>query len=196
MQLIAIIAGYNTTVVVSQDAQKKDTVDLQMEPSDNHNSSHLKPPTSANAKSSAKHISDKTMGKTQTDCKTVARLCSDIAKLGDSLVAEHSTRRHSVNAGHPNDTDDIGTKGGQGNMLQVPGAANSTEKRRSKSVSEIEPEMSSAGMMSSRDTARPRSGSASKRSSSFGFHRSRSGSRKGSRKRKGSTASRTSGTYN
>ena len=133
------------------------------------------------------------MSKTSTDCKTVARLCSDIARLGDNLVTEQSARRHSATADHHNENNDIGTKTGQGNMLQVPGE-NSIEKRRSKSVSEIESEKSSTDM-DTQDTSRARSGSASKRQSPFGFHRSRSGSRKASRKRKGSTASRTSGIH-
>ena len=149
---------------------------------------------SHNAKST--RDSDKSKSKSKRgesasiDCKAVVQLASDMEKLADQ-----TTRRHSAVSEHSGQSLKLlSTNTGDdkpGNMLQVPGA-NNVEKRRSKSVSEVEPEIASKDM-TSQHTSRPRSGSASKGRSSFGFHRSRSGSRKGSRKRKGSTASRTSG---
>ena len=129
---------------------------------------------------------------TSTDCKMVVKLASDMERLADQ-----TTRRHSAVWEHSGQSLKLLSAStgddNPGNMLQVPGA-NNVEKQRSKSVSEVEPEKASADV-TSQHISRSRSGSASKRRSSFGLHRSRSGSRKGSRKRKGSTSSRTSGMF-
>ena len=140
-----------------------------------------------------------------TDCRTVARLSSDLERLGDLDPTEDTQRRHSAASDHSGQTIPLlqstgapaDNSAGGGNMLQVPGANNNNgtaEKRRTKSVSDVDDPESTSPEVTSQHTSRSRSGSgASKRRSSFGFHRSRSGSRKGSRKRKGSTSSRTSG---
>ena len=143
-----------------------------------------------------------------TDCKSVSNIMTSTStrlpsRDNNLLTISHDTpRRHSaIEDSRHFENQNLGATDLKGAtpgskvgrheetrnanlLLQIPNDKNSG-KRRSKSVSEIEPEMSQ-----SQNRGRGRTTSGGKRSSGL---RSRSGSRKGSRKRKGSTASKTSG---